>query len=66
MHYKIFMYRLRVKIGAERRDQTKGYKEIDVAKMIMHEQYEPDPEFRNDIALLKLKQAYNNKGAKHY
>ena len=24
--------------------------------------YEPDPEFKNDIALLKLKYAYDNKG----
>ena len=64
IHYKI--YRLRVKIGAERRDQKKGYKEIDVAKMIMHEKYEPQPEFKNDIGLLKLKHAYNNKGSKTY
>ena len=55
-------YRLRVKIGAERRDQKSGFEEIDVVKMIAHEKYEPDPEFKNDIALLKLKHAYNNKG----
>jgi hypothetical protein len=60
------MFRLRVKIGAERRDQTKGFKEIDVAKMIMHEKYEPESEFRNDIGLLKLKHAYNNKGLKTF
>ena len=30
--------------------------------MIPHEKYEPDPDFKNDIALLKLKHAYDNKG----
>ena len=30
--------------------------------MIKHEKYEPAPEYRNDIGLLKLKHAYNNKG----
>ena len=66
IHYKICIYRLRVKIGAERRDQKKGYKEIDVAKMILHEKYEPSPKFKNDIGLLKLKHAYNNKGLKTF
>ena len=56
------IYRLRVKIGAETRDQEGGFEEIDVVKKIAHENYEPDPEFKNDIALLKLKHAYNNKG----
>ena len=59
-------YRLRVEIGAETRDQQGGFEEIDVAKKIAHEKYEfiqnPDPKFKNDIALLKLKHAYNNKG----
>ena len=53
---------MRVKIGAETRDQKDGFEEIDVAKMIKHEKYEPAPEYRNDIGLLKLKHAYNNKG----
>ena len=56
------IYRLRVKIGAETRDQQGGFEEIDVVKKIAHEKYEPDPKFKNDIALLKLKHAYNNKG----
>ena len=54
--------RIRVKIGAETRDQKEGFEEIDVEKMIKHEKYEPAPEYRNDIGLLKLKHAYNNKG----
>ena len=53
---------MRVKIGAERRDQRDGFEEIDVAKMIKHEKYEPAPEYRNDIGLLKLEHAYRNKG----
>ena len=57
------MYSVRVKIGAERRRQWGGFKEIDVVKMIKHEMYEPIPEFKNDIALLKLKNPYNNNGA---
>ena len=56
------IYRLRVKIGAEKRDQPDGFEEIDVMKMIPHEKYEAAPKFKNDIALLKLKHAYNNKG----
>jgi len=54
--------KLRVKIGADSRDQQDGFEEIDVIKKIAHEKYEPDPEFKNDIALLKLKHAYDNKG----
>ena len=56
------IYRLRVKIGAETRNQQDGFEEIDVMKNIAHEEYEPAPEFKNDIALLKLKHAYDNKG----
>ena len=56
------IYRLRVKIGAERSDQEDGFEEIDVIKKIAHEKYEPGPKFKNDIAILKLKHAYNNKG----
>ena len=52
-----------MKIGAERRDQSAGFEDIDVAKIIKHEKYEPDPEFKNDIGLLKLEHAYNNKGS---
>jgi len=54
--------KLRVKIGAETRTQQDGFEEIDVIKKIAHENYEPSPEFKNDIALLKLKHAYDNKG----
>jgi len=54
--------KLRVKIGAETRTQQDGFEEIDVIKKIAHEKYEPSPEFKNDIALLKLKHAYDNKG----
>ena len=53
---------LRVKIGAESRDQNTGFEEIDVAKMIKHENYKPDPEFKDDIGLLKLERPYVNKG----
>ena len=56
------IYRLRVKIGAETREQQDGFEEIDVIKKIAHKQYEPAPVFKNDIALLKLKHAYDNKG----
>ena len=56
------IYRLRVKIGAETRKQRGGFEEIDVVKKIPHEKYEPDPDFKNDIALLRLKHAYDNKG----
>ena len=55
---------MRVKIGAERRDQWSGFEEIDVAKKIKHEYYEAYPSYKNDIALLKLKYAYKNKGEK--
>ena len=55
------IYRLRVKIGAENRKQQDGFEEIDVIKKILHEKYDPIP-FKNDIALLKLKHAYDNKG----
>ena len=55
------IYRLRVKIGAENRKQQDGFEEIDVIKMIAHEKYEWIT-FKNDIALLKLKHAYDNKG----
>lgn len=64
IHYIHYISSLRVKIGAERRRQWTGFKEIDVAKKIKHEYYEPPPIFKNDIALLKLKYAYNNKGTK--
>jgi len=53
--------KLRVKIGAETRSQQDGFEEIDVIKKIAHEKYEPIP-YKNDIALLKLKHAYDNKG----
>ena len=66
-HFKTLMiYRLRVKIGAERSDQEGGFEEIDVIKKIAHEKYEPDPKFKHDIALLKLKHAYNNNGRCNY
>ena len=55
------IYRLRVKIGAERNDEEGDFEEIDVIKKIAHEKYEPIP-YKNDIALLKLKHAYDNKG----
>ena len=60
---------MRVKIGAERRHQWKGFEEIAVAKVTKHENYEPpndDKHDNNDIALLKLKYAYKNKGEKRY
>jgi len=53
--------KLRVKIGAERSDQKDGFEEIDVIEKIAHEKYEPEPKFKHNIALLKLKHAYNNK-----
>ena len=57
------IYRLRVRIGIEERNQEGGFEEIDVIKMIPHETYIPGPEFKNDIALLKLERAYkDNKG----
>ena len=57
------IYRLRVRIGIEERHQQGGFEEIDVIRMIPHERYEPAPELINDIALLKLKNAYkDNKG----
>ena len=60
------IYRLRVKIGAETRSQQDGFEEIDVIKKIAHEKYEPYPKAKHDIALLKLKHAYNNKGRCNY
>merc|ERR1712198_294159 len=55
--------KLRVRIGIEERNQEGGFEEIDVIKMIPHETYIPGPEFKNDIALLKLERAYkDNKG----
>ena len=56
------IYRLRVKIGADSRNQTDGFEEIDVIEKIAHENYEPEPVFKNDIALLKLEHAYDKKG----
>ena len=58
----LMIHRLRVKIGAEKRNQTGGFEEIDVLKKIVHEKYEHYPLYKNDIALLKLKHAYKNKG----
>jgi len=54
--------KLRVKIGADSRNQTDGFEEIDVKEKIAHENYEPEPVFKNDIALLKLEHAYDKKG----
>ena len=56
------MFSLRVKIGAESRDQETGFTEFDVVEMIKHKNFEPDPEFKNDIGLLKLNETYKNKG----
>ena len=53
---------LRAKIGANKRSQKESIQEIDVAKMIKHEMYEPMPEFKNDIGLLKLEKKYQNNG----
>ena len=48
-------FRLRVKVGATRRHQKKGFQEIDVARKINHENYISEQgTFNNDIALLKL------------
>ena len=51
-----------MKLGAHTRTQTKGVQEIDVDKMIAHERYVPEPEFTNDIGLLKLTNKYRTYG----
>ena len=53
---------MRVKIGASRRSQKKDFQEIDVADIIAHENFEKEPSYNNDIALLKLKKPYEENG----
>ena len=49
-----------MKLGGHKR--TDGSQEIDVAKIVFHENYEPRPNFKNDIALLKLAKKYKKDG----
>ena len=53
---------LRVKIGATRRSQLRGFEEIDAAQIIKHEHFEPEPSYNNDIGLIILEKPYRNTG----
>ena len=60
MRKHFYHYRIRVKLGdAKRSDPAQ---EIYASKVIVHEKYETDPKWTNDIALLKLSKEYKNAG----
>ena len=42
---------MRVKIGATSRTQKRGFVEIDVSRIIMHERFENLPSYNNDIGM---------------
>ena len=59
MHINIFLhFRIKVRIGADRRSQERGVQTVDVVKVIRHESYQPAPKFYHDIGLLKLKNGF--------
>ena len=57
--YNVYQfYSIRAKFGATRRNQTKGYVEIDSQRLILYDNYEAessDQSVNFDIALIKLK-----------
>ena len=56
-------FRMRVKIGATRRFQRSGFAEIDVARIIKHPRFRPEPSYDNDIGLLILERPFPDKGS---
>ena len=53
---------MRVKIGATSRTQKRGFVEIDVSRIIMHERFENLPSYNNDIGMLKLARPVPDQG----
>ena len=58
-----YLLRMRVKIGATRRFQRSGFAEIDVARIIKHPRFRPEPSYDNDIGLLILERPFPDKGS---
>ena len=56
---------MRVKIGATRRFQRSGFAEIDVARIIKHPRFRPEPSYDNDIGLLILERPFPDKGSEN-
>ena len=55
----LIMFRYKVRVGASRRSQRRGFEELNVINVIQHEQFNigsayEDKTFLNDIGLLKL------------
>ena len=53
------IFRYKVRVGASRRSQRRGFEELNVINVIQHEQFNigstsENPTFINDIGLLKL------------